>query len=346
MATNSINIGVLGCANIARQFIRDTRNSQVIKIKAVASREKEKSEAFAKENEVPNSYATYEELLADETLDAIYIPLPNSMHAEWAIKAAEAGKHILCEKPLALGSVQAKDMMKAARNNNVFLLEAFPYYFQPQTQELLKLLKSKKIGSIKSVQSCFGFTLPNPQTNIRLVPELGGGALLDAGSYALSIIRLAMGEAPLSVYAQANWAQSGVDISMMAILSYANGRHAQLSCAMDAANYRRATISATNGTIDTEYLNHTSALEKGDSFGYLTSQLRVRYGTANSIAFEDIKCQTGSGFLFEAEAFAHMVLEKNNQMFESNAQASIDNAATLEALAMSAKIGKAVNLAF
>ena len=346
MTTNSINIGVLGCANIARQFIRDTRNSQVIKIMAVASREKGKSEAFAKENEVPRSYGTYEELLSDETLDAIYIPLPNSMHAEWAIKAAEAGKHILCEKPLALGTGQAKDMVKAARDNNVFLLEAFPYYFQPQTQELLKLLESKKIGSIKSVQSCFGFTLPNPQTNIRLVPDLGGGALLDAGSYALSIIRLAMGEAPLHVYAQANWAPSGVDISMMAILSYANGRQAQLSCAMDAANYRRATISATNGTIDTEYLNHTSSLEKGDSFGYLTSQLRVRYGTANSIAFEEIQCQTGSGFLFEAEAFAKMVLEKNKQMFELHAQASIDNAATLEALAISAKLGKAVNLAF
>ena len=340
----TLNIGILGCANIAKQFIRDAKPSSKLKLTTVASRNKEKSVLFAKENGLQLAYGSYEELLADKGVDAVYIPLPNSMHAEWAIKAAQAGKHILCEKPLALSVTEARNMFDAARRNNVFLLESFPYYFQPQTKELLSILNSGKIGRVKSVQSCFGFTLPNPQNNIRLNPELGGGALLDAGSYALSAIRLAMGEAPTHVRADANWADSGVDISTVATLFYAQGRKAQLSCAMDAANFRRSTIAATAGTIDTEYLNHTSSIHSGDSYGYLTSQLRVRYGTANNIAFDEIKTETGSGFLFAAEAFVDMVLSANKELFELHAQSSIDNAATLQALAKSAKLNATVEV--
>ncbi len=337
-----INIGVLGAANIAKQFIRDTKSSTQVKVTTIASRSKEKSESFAKETGLECAYASYEELLADKTINAIYLPLPNSMHAEWAIKAAESGKHVLCEKPLAISASEAHSMFVAARSNRVYLLESFPYFFQPQIQKLISILESGKVGDVRSVQSCFGFTLPNPQNNIRLNPQLGGGALLDAGSYALSIIRLAMGEAPTHVMADANWSESGVDISTVATLYFADGRKAQLSCAMDAANYRRVTISATAGTIDAEYLNHTSDTVQGDSFGYLTSQLRVRYGTANNIAFEDIKAQTGSGFLFAADAFAKMITTSDSKAFELHANASIDNAATLEALAKSARQNKKI----
>jgi len=341
---HQLNIGVLGAANIAKQFIRDTKHSSSIKVTSVASRRKEKSLIFAKETGLDESYGSYEELLSTPSIQAIYLPLPNSMHAEWAIKAAQAGKHILCEKPLALGINEARQMFDAARRNNVILLESFPYYFQPQTHQMLSILESGKIGNVRFVQSCFGFTLPNPQNNIRLNPDLGGGALLDAGSYALSLIRLAMGEAPTHVTADSTWVESGVDINTVATLFYPNGRRAQLSCAMDAANYRRATISATGGTIDTEYLNHTSGELGGDALGYLTSQLRVRYGTANNIPFEAVQSDTGSGFLFAAEAFAKMVNTNDKKSFEFYAKTSIDNAATLEALANSAKQQKKVEV--
>ncbi|MDM0103522.1 Gfo/Idh/MocA family oxidoreductase [Variovorax sp. J22R24] len=339
-----LRIGILGCANIARQFTRDVASSTMVRVAAAASRNEETAAAFARANGIGRHHGSYEALLADPDVDVIYLPLPNSLHAEWAIKAAEAGKHVLCEKPLALGVDEAKAMFDAARRHKVMLLEAYPYYFQPQTGAMLQLLRDGAIGSVQSVQACFGFRLANPQANIRMKPELGGGALLDAGSYALSLIRLVMGCAPVRVQAHATWAESGVDISMMATLHYADGRRAQLSCAMDVANMRGATVAGTDGTLETEFLNHTSATAAGDAFGYLPSQLRVRRGTANTIPFEDIRSGVGSGFRFAAEAFADVVGRLDFDAIERAAMASIDNAATLEALLESARGNKAVEV--
>jgi predicted dehydrogenase len=226
----------------------------------------------------------------------------------------------------------------------VMLLEAYPYYFQPQTGAMMALLRDGAIGTVRSVQSCFGFTLARPQGNIRMNASLGGGALLDAGSYALSIIRLAMGCAPQRVHGNASWADTGVDISMMATLTYADGRRAQLSCAMDAANHRRAVIVGSQGTIETEYLNHTSAQAGGHPYGYLPSELRVRRGTANSVPFERVRSSTGSGFRFAAEAFAKVVAERDFGAIGRAAEASLDNAATLEAIALSARSGQVVDV--
>jgi predicted dehydrogenase len=339
-----LRIGILGGANIARQFTRDVAASAAVRIVAVASRKAESAAAFAAANGIPRHHGSYEALLADAGIDAIYLPLPNSLHAEWAIKAAATGKHVLCEKPLALSLAEAQAMFDAAEAHRVILLESFPYYFQPATGRLVALLQEGAIGTVRSVQSCFGFTMANPANNIRMNPELGGGALLDAGSYALSVIRLAMGIAPQRVRADASWAESGVDISTTATLFYADGRRAQLSCAMDAANHRRATIVGSAGTIDTEYLNHTSDQPGGHPWGYLPSQLRLRRGTANTIPFEIIESGSGSGFRFAAEMFANLVAARDFDAANRAAQASLDNTATLEALARSARLGEAVDV--
>jgi predicted dehydrogenase len=251
---------------------------------------------------------------------------------------------VLCEKPLALSLAEAQAMFDAAEAHRVILLESFPYYFQPATGRLVALLQEGAIGTVRSVQSCFGFTMANPANNIRMDAELGGGALLDAGSYALSVIRLAMGAAPQRVRADASWAESGVDISTTATLFYADGRRAQLSCAMDAANHRRATIVGSAGTIDTEYLNHTSDQAGGHPWGYLPSQLRLRRGTANTIPFEVIESGSGSGFRFAAEMFAQLVVAHDFEAANRAAQASLDNTATLEALARSARLGEMVDV--
>ena len=342
--TPALRIGILGCANIARQFARDVSGCPDANVVAVASRSADTAEAFARAHGIGRSHGSYEALLLDPAVDVIYLPLPNSLHAEWAIKAAEAGKHVLCEKPLALGLAQAQMMFSAARQNGVMLLEGFPYYFQPQTGAMLELVHGGQIGRISSVQASFGFTLSKPIGNIRLSPSLGGGALLDAGCYALSLIRLVMGDAPQKVRADAVWADSGVDISLMATLFYADGRRAQLSCAMDTANHRRATIVGSDGTIETEYLNHTSDQSGGHAYGYLPSQLSVRRGIANTTPFEDVITGTGSGFRFAAEAFARVIHARDFAAIERAAQASLDNAATLEALAQSARLGHTVTL--
>jgi predicted dehydrogenase len=343
-AAPALRIGMLGCANIARQFARDVAGCPDAKIVAVGSRSIDTAVAFARVFGIERSHGSYEALLADPEVDVIYLPLPNSLHAEWAIKAAGAGKHVLCEKPLAMGLAQAQAMFEAARQHGVMLLEAFPYYFQPQTGAMLELVRCGDIGRVRSVQASFGFTLSKPVGNIRLSAALGGGALLDAGCYALSLIRLVMGDAPEKVMADALWADSGVDISLLATLFYADGRRAQLSCAMDTANHRRATIIGTDGTIETEYLNHTSDQAVGHAYGYLPGQLRVRRGIANTVPFEEVTASTGSGFRFAAEAFARVIRARDFAAIDRAAQASLDNAATLEALAKSARLGQAVVL--
>ena len=338
-----LRLGILGCANIAKQFVRDVADSPRVAIQAVASRDLSKAQEFAQTFNIARAHGSYEALLADSALDAVYIPLPNSMHAEWAIRALQAGKHVLCEKPLALNLAEVTRMFDVARQQGLMLLESYPYWFQPQTRDLLACLSHDKIGEVRSMQASFGFTLGNPEHNIRMKPDLGGGALLDAGSYPLSLIRLVMGCAPEHVIAHANWATTGVDINMMATLFYADGRRAQMSCAMDTANHRRATIVGSHGTVETEYLNHTSDSHT-HAWGYLPSQLRVRQGIANSVPFQEMPSATGSGFRFAAEAFAQVVRDGDMAAVERAAAASHDIAATLDAIQTSAKSGHMVVL--
>jgi predicted dehydrogenase len=339
-----LRLGILGCANIAKQFARDVAPSPQIQLVSVASRDLAKAQAFAQQYGLPKAHGSYEALLQDPDIEAVYIPLPNTMHADWAIRAAQMGKHILCEKPLTLTRASAKAMFDVARTHQVMLLEAYPYYFQPQTGDMLQLLHSGAIGEVRMVQASFGFMLPDNPQNIRLNPDLGGGALLDAGSYATSFIRLVMGCAPQRVIATSQWTASGVDISTTGLLAFDGDRMATLSCAMNTANHRRGTVCGTAGTIETEYLNHTSTQDTGHPYGYLPSQLRVRRGTANTVAFEPVTSDVGSGFRFAAEAFAQKVRAGDQAAIDRAAQASLDIAATLEALRTSAKTGQWVDV--
>ncbi|MER1968567.1 Gfo/Idh/MocA family oxidoreductase [Castellaniella sp. GW247-6E4] len=343
-SSEPLRLGILGCANIARQFTRDVAPSAAVRVVAVASRNADTAARFAADTGIGRHVGSYEALLADQEIDAVYIPLPNSLHAAWTIRAAESGKHVLCEKPLALGRAEAQAMFEAARRHEVMLLEAYPYQFQPQTADMLALLRDGAIGSVRSVQAVFGFPLLGGNTNIRMQAELGGGSLLDAGSYPLSLIRWVMGCAPSRVRADASWAATGVDISMSGTLFYADGRRAQFACAMDVANQRRATIAGTEGTIDTEFLNHTSDGAGDHPHGYQPSQLRVRRGGAGTIPFEEVRSPSGSGFRFAAEAFAQAVASGDVALIRRHAEASLDTAATLEALAASAREGRDVAL--
>jgi predicted dehydrogenase len=344
LQSGALRIGILGAANIAKQFTDAVRDSNLVTVVAVASRDAAKASQFAALYHVATSHASYEALLEDCEVECVYIPLPNSMHCEWAIKAANAGKHILCEKPLALNLDEATRMFDAARKNGVMLLEAFPYYFQPQTGVMMDLIASGAIGDVQSVSASFGFTLPPPGvgsssngTNIRLIPELGGGALTDAGSYPLSLIRLAMGCKPERVLAHPSMdAVTGVDMAMMATLFYADGRMAQMSCAMNVANERRAIIRGTQGTLETEYINHAGVP--------LPSEMRIRRGTAFNLPFEQVASPSGiavgSGFRFCAEAFAAKVRAGDFTAMQVAEQHSLDNAAVLAGLAKSAQSGK------
>ncbi len=334
-----LRLGVLGCAQIARQFVRDVAPSPAVHVVAVASRDAAKAAAFAAEFGLPRHHGNYEDLLADPAVDAVYVPLPNSLHAQWAIEAARQGKHVLCEKPLALGLDEARDMFAVARQHKVMLLESYPWWFQPQTGELVRLLQSGAIGRVLSVQASFGFMLGDAPGNIRLNPALGGGALLDLGSYVVSLTRMAMGIAPQRVHADVTWAARGVDLNVSATLHYADGRRSQLACAMDMGYHRHALIVGAEGAIETEFANHTGA--PGDAFGYQPSQMRVR---RRARPFEAVHSPVGSGFRFAAEAFAKVVAEEDFAAIDRASAVSLDIAATLDALDASVRTGDAVAL--
>lgn len=339
-----LRLGVLGCANIARQFCRDVAGSPAVRVDAVASRSAHKAAAFAAEFGIARAFGSYEALLAHPALDAVYVPLPNSLHAEWAIAAMAQGLHVLCEKPLATSLAEAQRMVEASRRSGRFLLEAYPYWFQPATGALLGLLREGAIGEVRWMQACAGFTLRHPQADIRLQPELGGGALLDIGSYPLSLVRLVMGQAPRRVSAEASWSGTGVDLSFMAMLHHADGRRAQIAGAMDIGYVRHAVIAGSRGVIETDFMNHTAEPGVAHPHGYRPGTLRVRRGLGNDVPLQALHCPAGSGFRFAAEAFAQVVRAGDRAAIDRAARASLDLAATMEAIARALREGRSVDV--
>jgi predicted dehydrogenase len=173
----------------------DLRASELIELRAIASRSQEKAAAAAREFGMPKGYGTYEQMLADREIEAVYIPLPNHMHAEWVKKAADAGKHVLCEKPFALNAPEAEKAIHYAEAKGVLVMEAFMYRFHPQWKRAREIVASGEIGQVHSIHTMFTYMLKDP-TNIRNILEAGGGAIPDIGCYAVSSARFLLGREP------------------------------------------------------------------------------------------------------------------------------------------------------
>lgn len=242
--------GVMSTANIGRAaVIPALQRAESAEVVAVASRDLGRAQAFADELGIPRSYGSYEALLQAEEIEAVYIPLPNSLHRTWSIKAAEAGKHILCEKPLALDAAEGKEMEAAARDNGVRLMEAFMYRFHPQTEKVLQLLKQGTIGRPRLIYAAFTFRLGD-RDNIRLRPELGGGALMDVGCYCVNICRTLAGREPIRAQALARWGETGVDEQMVGTLEFEEGLQAQFSCGLFMARREFYQVAGPDGHLE------------------------------------------------------------------------------------------------
>ena len=301
---------------------------------AVASRSAEKAQRFAAEYKIPRALANYEALLADDGIDAIYIPVPNSLHAEWTLRAIDAGKHVLCEKPLA-ASADVRAMFHAARRRGVHLVEAYPYLAQPQTLKLRELLRERAIGEIKLIHAAFGFTVGD-LSRIRLDPTLGGGALLDAGCYPVSLIRMIAGERPLRVHAVARWGDTNVERTLVATLEFKSGLLAQISCSFETSMFRRALISGDAGILETGFFNNT-ARERPPT-------LQIKRGAGWSSLSETLTLPEANGFLAETDAFADLVAGHAAAWPGPHETESLDIALTLEAIAQSARTGAPVTI--
>lgn len=230
--TDIVRWGVLSTANINKALLDPIRQAKRSELAAVASRSLDRAQAYAAEQGIPTAHGSYEDLLADPGVDAVYISLPNSLHCEWTVKAAEAGKHVLCEKPLVTNLADMERVEAAARDNGVTIVEAFMYQHHPQTLKVRELLGAGKVGQLQQINSWFHFYLPPERSeNIRLSQDLEGGSLWDVGVYPNSMaVLMAAAGAPQAVWADQITGETGVDVAMRAQMRFANGVIAQISC--------------------------------------------------------------------------------------------------------------------
>ena len=248
--------GIIGTGNIAKKFARGVAGSRTGRLVAVGSRSQSSADKFGDEFKVPNRHASYEALLADPQVQAVYISTPHPMHAEWSIKAAEAGKHILCEKPIGINHAETMAIVEAAHRHGVFLMEAFMYRCHPQTQVLVDLIREKRIGDVKLIQATFSFAAGmNPDSRL-FSNALGGGGILDVGCYCASMARLVAGVAmgkdfadPIELKAVGMVGNTQVDEYTAAILKFPGDIIAQISTGVRLNQQNCVRIYGTLGNI-------------------------------------------------------------------------------------------------
>lgn len=250
MSDKKIRWGVLGVAKINQRIFPSFARSGNAELYAIASRSLEKAKAAAKADGIAKAYGSYEDLLADPNVDVVYNPLPNSMHAEWTKKAADAGKNILCEKPLAPTADEAQGILDYCNSKNVKLMDGFMWPHHPRTAKLREVLDSGAIGEIRRVTGAFTFPMdPFDGSNIRLKPEMGGGSLLDVGCYPVFGIRWIFQQEPVKVFAQARF-EFGVDAEMCGVVWFADGRMASFDCGFTMPIRMPVEIAGTKGVIN------------------------------------------------------------------------------------------------
>jgi predicted dehydrogenase len=301
--------GIMGTGNIAGQFTSGLAGAKRGLIAAVGSRGEASANSFAQRFAIATSYPSYEQLLADHSIDAIYLSLPNSLHHEWTLKALAAGKHVLCEKPIATTAVQAAEMFDAAQKAGRVLAEAFMYVSHPQTKAVLRAVKEGAIGKVQLVRSSFCYRTSRIDGNIRFSREMAGGALMDVGCYCLHFSRLIMGSEPTSVHAVAHMHETGVDEMTAGVLGFAGGAAATFSCGTRVQAGNLAMICGTDGYIEVPVPWKPPV--SGASFTIARSVPPKQDGPGSSLP----PCQTitadatGPLYAMEADDFAAAVLD-------------------------------------
>ena len=248
MSGDGLRWGILSTARIIRAVLPAFATSERNELVAVASRDGERARAYADRHGIPVAYGSYDELLADPDIDAIYNPLPNHLHVPLTIAAAAAGKHVLCEKPLALTVDEVDQIAAAASASGVVVTEAFMYRHHPQTLRVQELVAEGAIGEPLTARGSFSFTLDNPG-DVRLDPTMGGGALWDIGCYPLSFARTALGEQPIEATGWWRLGETGIDLAFWGAVRFPSGAVGQFDCTFSAPFRSHMEIVGTEGVI-------------------------------------------------------------------------------------------------
>jgi predicted dehydrogenase len=262
---------VISTAAINDLVLPGFARSEPADLVAVASRSDERAQAYAAEHGVPRGYGSYDGLLADDDVEAVYISLPNGLHGEWTRRALEAGKHVLCEKPLTPTADEARDLFALAEEQSLLLMEAFMYRHHPQTHMARDLIRGGEIGDPLIVRSWFHFEVEDPASDVRYQVEQAGGALRDVGCYCVSFSNYLLESGPSKVSAVAHWADSGVDQRFSASMAYESGTLATFDCSIQAPLHIGLTVLGSRGAlhIPTPWYPHEPpqriALHRGDA---------------------------------------------------------------------------------
>jgi len=245
--TRTVTWGVLGLAYIGRVAVipalQRARNARLV---AIASRTPARAGEEARRLGIPRAYGSYDALLEDADVDAVYIPLPNTLHREWTLRCAAAGKHVLCEKPLAISAADGEAMIAGCRRHGVALMEAFMYRFHPRTERVLQIVAAGGLGEIRFVRASFTYPARDPRTSIRFNPDLGGGALYDVGCYAVNLCRAVLGE-PTDVVASGAIGPTGVDEVAAGVLRFDDRRVAVVDCGLMLPRRQEYEIVGSTG---------------------------------------------------------------------------------------------------
>jgi predicted dehydrogenase len=318
--------GIIGTGGIAKVLADAISATEVAELVAVGSRDLERAKAFAADKGAARAHGSYEDLFADPEVEIVYNSLPNSLHCEWTIRAAEAGKHILCEKPLSVTVEEAERMFAAADANGVQLMEAFMYRCHPQTAKLKEIVDSGRLGELRLIHSTFSFFIADP-ANIRLSEPLHGGGLMDVGCYCTNLSRFIAGREPTAVFAAARFGEeSRVDESFAGTLVFEGGIHAQFDVGVKHAGRSSAEIVGSTGRIEAPV-----PWKPGD-----TSRIAVHDASGR----EEIEIAGASPYVLQVEHFGRVVTEGEAPILPR--EDSLGNMAAICALTKSARTGQAV----
>jgi predicted dehydrogenase len=323
--------GIISTANIGvKKVIPAMQVGNFCDVTAIASRDPEQAKSTAELLGIPKYYGSYEELLADPEIDAVYIPLPNHLHIPFTIKALEANKHVLCEKPLGMTSDEVLKLQKIASEKPYLkVMEAFMYRFHPQLEKAKQLIAEGAIGTLKNIHSCFSYFNNDPD-NIRNKREMGGGGLMDIGCYCISISRYLFNNEPKNVFGIADFdPEFGTDRMVSGMLEFTNGT-ATFTCSMQLVPFQRATIFGTEGRIELE-IPFNAPPDKPTSIW-----LHNNSG-AQEITFDVVDQYTLQGDYFSEAAI-------NQQPVPTSLDDAFLNMKTIEAVFESAASGKKVQL--
>ena len=294
--------GVLGTAKIARQkVIPAIQRSQFGAVTAIASRDLARARLVGGELGIAKSFGSYKELLADREVDAVYVPLPNHLHVPWSIRALDAGKHVLCEKPIGLTAAEGEKLLAAAaKHPKLKVMEAFMYRFHPQWLSARELVREGRIGQLRTIQTFFSYYNDDPK-NIRNQRDIGGGALMDIGCYGVSLSRFIFDAEPQRVLGIVERDPgSGIDRLASAVLEFFQGT-STFTCATQLAPYQRAQVFGTGGRIEIEIPFNAPADQP--------CRIWLQSGAEPDAAVEEIRFEVCDQYALQADAFAQAVFE-------------------------------------